>query len=118
MGHVHAVFVGDHLSHAECSTARDHGDFVYWAGTFETPCSQCMACFVVSRFFFFVLGQNLFTLGSHQNLVVRVVEVLHLDFGFVFSSGPKCSFVDQVLDVCTGHPNSGLSHDVQIDIGP
>ena len=75
-----------------------------------------MTCFMVRRFFFFFFRQNLFTLGSHQNLVVSVVEVLHLDFGFVFSSRPKCSFVDQIFDVCSGHANGGLSHDFQIDI--
>ncbi len=48
---------------------------------------------------------------------MRVVEILHFNFGFIVPGGPQRCLIDQVLDVGTRHAGRCLSHDLQINIG-
>ena len=102
-GHVHAVFVWHHLSHAQRTSAGDDGDFMNGVGSFQVPRGQCMAGFVISRSLFLFFGKNFLPFGTHQHFVVGVIEVFHFDFGFVTTRRPEGCFVDKVLDVGACH---------------
>ena len=110
LGQIHPLFVVHHLRHAKCLASRDDGYFVNRVATFEEPSRDRVASFMVSGSLFFLFGQDLFASSTHQDFVVSMIEIIHLDFVFVFSGGPQGSFIDEVLNVRTGHSCGCFGH--------
>ncbi len=71
---------------------------------------------VIGGHFPFVLVEQFFALGAHEDPVAGRVEVVHVDGILAFPRRVEGRFVDQVLQIGTGKPDGAGGDPLQIDV--
>mmetsp|Transcript_53268 Transcript_53268/g.124851 ORF Transcript_53268/g.124851 Transcript_53268/m.124851 type:complete len:956 (-) Transcript_53268:390-3257(-) len=103
--------------HAKGAAARHHGDLVDRIGAGQHLSHDGMAGLVVSRGALLVLGHHhALALRAHVELVLRALEVNHLDEPGIASRGEQGRFVDEVGQVGAAHARRAAGQDGRIDV--
>ena len=72
---------------------------------------------VVGRVTLFLLVHNhAAALGAHQNFVLGLLEVIHVDQTLAGASGEQGRFIDQVGQIGTGHSRRSTCKNVRLDV--
>jgi hypothetical protein len=65
---------------------------------------------------FVLVHDHAAALGTHHDLVLGFLEVLHIDQPLVAASGEQCRFVDQIGQIGTRKSGRSTGDDVCLDI--
>ena len=65
-----------------------------------------MPRFMIGSDSFLLFRQHIFASSSHEDLVACVLEIMHVDFVFVVTRGPKGRLVDKIPNVRASEPDA------------
>src|SRR5262245_57242397 len=117
LGDAMAVVDRHLLRQAERHAARDDRDLVHGVGTREQLGDQRMARLVVGgRAPLLEADDHRAALGTHQDLVLRDLELGHADPLLVLPRGEKRRLVDQVLQVGAGEAGRLAGQELDVDV--
>src|SRR5205814_3021371 len=112
-----AVIFGERPGNAKRSTTRHDGHFVQRIVALHLDRADGVATFVIrGELPLLVLHHHRFALGAHHDLVLRVLEVGHVDLVVVAAGGEQRAFVHQVGEISPCHSRSAAreQHDIHV----
>ena len=103
--------------HAQCAATRNDGHLVNRVALGQQLADQRVARLVVRGIDALALRHDhAFALGAHQNLVLRLLEVLHLDHARRPARRHQRRFIAKVRQIGTGHAGRPARDDVRADV--
>ena len=112
-----AVFFRQLHGHAQGAATRNDRNLVYRIGTGQQAGSQGVTAFVVGGDALFFLGEDkTAAFAAHENLVLGILEIMHVQAVLIELGGLKGSFVDQIFKVGARKARCTASQHFQINI--
>ena len=96
------VAFGQEHGDAKGTTSRNDADFVDWIMFWNQSTDYGMSCFVVRGDQLFVFAHHGgLSFSAHQDLVLGLFKVIHLNFFLVLASSEESRFIHQVGKIST-----------------
>ena len=112
-----AVTLRQKHGHAQRPAARDDADLVYRVVRRHQPSDDGMAGLVIGRELLFLLAHHhRLALGAHHDLVLGLLEILHVHIALVGASGEQRRLIHQIGQVRPGKTGSATGDHHRFDI--
>ena len=104
--------------HPQSPAARDDGHLVDGVGTGEQTRRQRMPAFMIGGIALFLVGKHeTATFTTHENLVLGIFKVAHVQLFLIQLGSLQSGFIDQVFQIRAGKARRAACQHLQVHIG-